>query len=655
MKQKKAVSTALGGVVLALLVAGNLACSGGGGGGGGGGCSDQCSPSGARQCSGDGYRVCGNYDSDKCLEWSTVTACKTGETCSDGACVPAPPPTIQFSPSSLTFVAQVGQTDQASLNISNRGGGTLGYSLSDDAAWLTLSPTSGTATTETDPITVTASCVGLVAGDYSATITIADPAATNNPQTLSVSLTCNPPPPTIAFSPPSLSFTAKAGQAAADQTLNLSNSGSGAVSYTISDDADWLGENPTTGSVTTGTDPITVSATCAGLAANTYHGTLTITDPGAANNPQTFPVSLACTIWKKIGSDARVTHSAGNSWYPSLAWTGSEYGVGWDDDVDSPDREIYFQRLTAVGALAGEPTRVTNAAGVSEYPSLVWAGSEFGIAWEDDRDGNFEIYFARLSAQGAVLGSEVRVSQAAGDSWNPSLAWTGSEYGVSWEDPRDGNYEIYFARVSAAGAAIGSETRVTNAAGVSAYPSLVWTGSEYGAAFEDNRDGNFEIYLGRISAAGAPVGETRVTQAAGESESPSLVWAGSEFGASWQDFRDGNYEIYFARLSAAGALLGSELRLTSNAGASQNPSLVWTGSEFGVIWNDAADNPDGEIYLLRLDGTGALIGGPVRVTNNAGFKIYPALAWSGSEYGVCWQDYRDGDYELYFARIGWAP
>ena len=50
-------------------------------------CSNECSPSGLRQCSGNGYRQCGNYDSDSCLEWSSVTACGSNQTCNNGSCI----------------------------------------------------------------------------------------------------------------------------------------------------------------------------------------------------------------------------------------------------------------------------------------------------------------------------------------------------------------------------------------------------------------------------------------------------------------------------------------------------------------------------------------------------------------------------------------
>ena len=49
-------------------------------------CSNECSTSGTKECSNTGYKTCGNYDSDSCLEWSSVTNCSTGQTCSNGQC-----------------------------------------------------------------------------------------------------------------------------------------------------------------------------------------------------------------------------------------------------------------------------------------------------------------------------------------------------------------------------------------------------------------------------------------------------------------------------------------------------------------------------------------------------------------------------------------
>ncbi|HUT53895.1 MAG TPA: putative metal-binding motif-containing protein [bacterium] len=163
----------------------------------------------------------------------------------------------------------------------------------------------------------------------------------------------------------------------------------------------------------------------------------------------------------KIGQELRVTQAENNSWAPSLSWTGSEFGVIWEDNRDG-NNEIYFARISAAGAKIGTDLRVTSDASDSLNPSLTWTGSEFGVIWEDFRDGNIEIYFARISAAGAKIGSDLLVTNNAGWSYFPSLSWTGSEFGVSWADDRDNASEIYFARISADGAKIGTDIRLTS-------------------------------------------------------------------------------------------------------------------------------------------------------------------------------------------------
>jgi hypothetical protein len=50
-------------------------------------CTDECSI-GSKQCTSNiSYKTCGNYDSDTCLEWSTVTNCPSDQTCINGQCV----------------------------------------------------------------------------------------------------------------------------------------------------------------------------------------------------------------------------------------------------------------------------------------------------------------------------------------------------------------------------------------------------------------------------------------------------------------------------------------------------------------------------------------------------------------------------------------
>ncbi len=50
-------------------------------------CQNECFLAGTKECYGNGYRVCGSYDTDSCLEWSLVAICSLNTTCQNGACI----------------------------------------------------------------------------------------------------------------------------------------------------------------------------------------------------------------------------------------------------------------------------------------------------------------------------------------------------------------------------------------------------------------------------------------------------------------------------------------------------------------------------------------------------------------------------------------
>lgn len=49
-------------------------------------CQNECPAEGQRDCVDNGFRICGEYDDDECLEWSTVAACAENEGCYNGEC-----------------------------------------------------------------------------------------------------------------------------------------------------------------------------------------------------------------------------------------------------------------------------------------------------------------------------------------------------------------------------------------------------------------------------------------------------------------------------------------------------------------------------------------------------------------------------------------
>lgn len=96
--------------------------------------------------------------------------------------------------------------------------------------------------------------------------------------------------PAIGVSPASMSFSATVGGSnPANQSLSITNTGGGTLSWTASSNATWLSVSPTSG---TAPSTATVSVNIAGLAAGTYNGAITISAPGASNTPVSVPVTL---------------------------------------------------------------------------------------------------------------------------------------------------------------------------------------------------------------------------------------------------------------------------------------------------------------------------------------------------------------------------
>jgi hypothetical protein len=123
----------------------------------------------------------------------------------------------------------------------------------------------------------------------------------------------------LSVSPSSLSFAgAEGGDDPLPETLSVSSPGGEPLSYTVSDDAEWLSESPTSG---TAPDSVSITASTAGLSHGTYTATVTVTVDGGAvpGSPATIPVTL--------------TVRAGCNRVPSLAAARSELAAGPGSDT----------------------------------------------------------------------------------------------------------------------------------------------------------------------------------------------------------------------------------------------------------------------------------------------------------------------------------
>ena len=230
----------------------------------------------------------------------------------------APSATIAASPASLQFTATAGGASPAaqSVQITNSGTGTLAWSATSSASWLSLSPASGTAPST---LSVSASPAGLAAGTYTGTIQITSTGATNSPFSVGVTLTVAAAAPALAVTPQSLAFNYTVGGAApAAQNISIANTGAGTLGWTASTSAFWLSVSPASG---TAPSTLPVSVNPANLAAGTYNGTVQITAAGASGSPASVAVTLVVQGTQAAGAITGVANAGSfQSGFASATW-----------------------------------------------------------------------------------------------------------------------------------------------------------------------------------------------------------------------------------------------------------------------------------------------------------------------------------------------
>jgi hypothetical protein len=249
------------------------------------------------------------------------------------------------------------------------------------------------------------------------------------------------------------------------------------------------------------------------------------------------------------GTDTRLTNNTGYSGLPSVAVSGSVVHLVWHDYRDGiSNNEIYYKRSTDAGVSWETDTRLTNNTADSWPPSVAVSGSVVHVVWFDDRDGNQEIYYKRSTDGGVSWGADTRLTNDTANSGYPSVAVYGSVVDVVWNDERDGNREIYYKRSTDSGVSWGADTRLTNNIAYSKYPSIAVSGSLVHVVWQDYRVSNDEIYYKRSTDAGISWGaDTRLTNDTAWSEFPSVAVSGSIVHVVWSDYRYGNWNIYYKR------------------------------------------------------------------------------------------------------------
>jgi uncharacterized protein (TIGR03437 family) len=197
---------------------------------------------------------------------------------------PVAAPAISLGSEGLQFSSTGGATPPSqSVDVSNSGGGTLAWTATSSASWLTVSPASGSGS---GVLSVSASPAGLAAANYSGSISVSAAGAANSPQSISVTFAVTAPLPTITGVVNGASFQPgfESGSWVTIQGSTLSNTNPGRT---------WMASEIVDGNLPTSLDGTKV--TIDGKSAFVYYISPTQLNVQAPTDSATGPVAVVVT------------------------------------------------------------------------------------------------------------------------------------------------------------------------------------------------------------------------------------------------------------------------------------------------------------------------------------------------------------------------
>ncbi|MGB9720620.1 MAG: hypothetical protein ACPL28_03955 [bacterium] len=239
-----------------------------------------------------------------------------------------------------------------------------------------------------------------------------------------------------------------------------------------------------------------------------------------------------------------------DSW-ASIATSGQFIHVVWHDckwDGSQFNWDIFYKRSTDNGTHWESDQRLTVHPGSSGPPSIAASDHMVYVVWYDLRDGNPEIYFKRSTNNGATWGPDTRLTSDGANSYLPTIGANSLSVHIAWFDNRDGDWEIYYKRSTDGGNTWNDDTRLTSSIGESYHPSIAVSGERIHLVWYDQRDGNYEIYYKKSFDNGTNwTADTGLTSDPSPSFYPSVAVWGDKIHVVWTDERDGNREVYYKR------------------------------------------------------------------------------------------------------------
>jgi hypothetical protein len=386
---------------------------------------------------------------------------------------------------------------------------------------------------------------------------------------------------------------------------------------------------------------------------------------GARVSPQGDVIDTSGITIRQTNSDTEE--------FPSVGWNGSNFTVAWRSVNQS---SILGAQVTPGGEVLDSDS-IDLGCWVESYnqkrPAIASNGANTLVAWEHQVNaGNWSVCGRQLDSEGNIISPKQKISIGSNTQANGSAAWNGDNFLVVWQDWREGQYgDVYGMRIDTTGGAIDSVVFVISRHPErSENPEIVWNGESYLVVWQDRRDSvDWDIYCTPVSSEGVVFDTNGLAIAtvtgypgnALDEKYPALDWGGESYLVVWLFDGRGTHplQIRGRRVSATGDLLGSEVELSTDGYLTpycEAPQITWGDTSYLAvfaarrfdsapfsIWGCLVDAELSEVDKFLICGDELSLGN----VNHSD----PVVTRGAGQFLVVWKDDRNGDYDLYAARV----
>jgi hypothetical protein len=210
--------------------------------------------------------------------------------------------------------------------------------------------------------------------------------------------------------------------------------------------------------------------------------------------------------------------------------------------------DIYAQQYFSDGTPNGENFKVNDDIGGTQQTApdiAIDTNDNFIITWQDKRSGVWDIYIQRYLSDGTPIGSNYKVEDSIVSTYlvKPSISTDdGSNFIIAWYDQRNGNYDIFAQRYLYEGTSIGDNFKINNDTGTThqTSPCISMNGiGNFLITWLDRRNGNQDVYAQRYFSNGTPLGSNYIISNTGEMQqnNSAVVLGNDRIYTTWQDNR----------------------------------------------------------------------------------------------------------------------